>query len=133
MNWSQRGVVRLLLVGMWALSLLILAYPARAQAQGGGGSIHVVESGETLSQIARQYGTDVATLLELNGMSNANFVYVGQQLVVAGGGGGYAEQGRGPSYEPERAERAEYPQGQGWEPQGSADDYHAAGRGWEPE
>ena len=131
MDWSRRGVVRMLLVGMWTLSLLILAFPARAQAQGGEGSIHVVESGETLSQIARQYGTDVASLLALNGLSNANFVYVGQQLVVAGGG--YEEQSQGQRYAPEREERTDYPQGVGWEPQGSDENYHPAGRGWEPE
>lgn len=81
MRWSRRVCVCLLLVGLWTISLFTLAYPASVQAQG---STHTVASGETLSQIARQYGTDVATLLELNGLSNANVVYVGQKLIVTG-------------------------------------------------
>jgi LysM repeat protein len=44
-----------------------------------------VEVGETLGQIAREYGTDVTTLLALNNLPNANFIYVGQQLAVPDG------------------------------------------------
>ena len=132
MRGSRSMVVRMLLVGVWAVSLWCLVYPARAQAQGGGGGIHVVVAGETLSQIARQYGVDVATLIELNGLSNANFVYVGQQLVVPGGNGGGWEQ-------PQREEtsRRDAPANQ-WqndapEAQASSGPYQRAGVAWEPE
>ena len=131
MRWSSGVVVRALLVGVWAVSLLCLAYPARVQAQGGGGGTHVVATGETLSQIARQYGTDVSTLMALNGLSNANFVYVGQQLVVSGGGG----------WEPPQREEttsswdapANQRQGVAAEPPASGRPYQRAGVAWEPE
>jgi lipoprotein-anchoring transpeptidase ErfK/SrfK len=122
MKWSRGMVVRMVLVCLWAVSLLTLAFPASAQAQGGGGGVHVVEAGETLSQIARQYGTDVATLLALNGLGNANLVYVGQQLVV-GGGGGPAAQGRD--------ESSGRPNTNGG--QGASGPYQRAGVGWQPE
>ncbi|MDT2485806.1 LysM peptidoglycan-binding domain-containing protein [Enterococcus avium] len=47
-------------------------------------SIHVVRSGETLSGIASKYGTTYQNLANLNGLSNPNYIYVGQQLKVSG-------------------------------------------------
>ncbi|RVU94572.1 LysM peptidoglycan-binding domain-containing protein [Enterococcus avium] len=47
-------------------------------------SIHVVQSGETLSGIAAKYGTTYQTLASLNGLANPNYIYVGQQLKVSG-------------------------------------------------
>lgn len=85
MEWSRRVVVRLLLVGIWAVSLLALAFPATAQAQGGNGSFHVVQAGETLRDIAHNAGTDAGTLIALNGLPNGDVIYVGQQLVLPGG------------------------------------------------
>jgi lipoprotein-anchoring transpeptidase ErfK/SrfK len=60
--------------------------------QGGGsvppaGTVHVVQRGETLSSIARRYGTTIAAIMQTNGLSNANFVWVGQRLRIPGGGG----------------------------------------------
>lgn len=48
--------------------------------------VHVVQPGETLSEIAKQYGTTVATLRQLNSLPDANFVWYGQRLVIDGGG-----------------------------------------------
>ena len=47
-------------------------------------STHIVRSGETLSGIASKYGTTYQTLASLNGLSNPNYIYVGQQLKVSG-------------------------------------------------
>lgn len=47
-------------------------------------SAHIVRSGETLSGIAIKYGTTYQTLASLNGLSNPNYIYVGQQLKVSG-------------------------------------------------
>lgn len=138
MRWSRRVGVRLLLVGLWAISLFTLAYPASVQAQG---STHTVVSGETLSQIARQYGTDVATLLELNGLSNANLVHVGQTLIVSGGGrqqpsGGqssnYQASGSGSSWNANELQSdANYQRpGRSYEPSGQT--YQRAGTSYEP-
>ena len=66
MDWLRRVFVLLLLVSTWTASLPSMAYPAKAQAPdgpSGSSGIHVVEAGQTLSMIARQYGTDVKTLL----------------------------------------------------------------------
>lgn len=46
-------------------------------------STHIVRSGETLSGIATKYGTTYQTLASLNGLSNPNYIYVGQQLKVS--------------------------------------------------
>src|SRR5690606_26563744 len=37
---------------------------------------------DTLNQIARHYGTDIWTLMRLNGLHNANHIYVGQVLRI---------------------------------------------------
>lgn len=147
MNRSRRWVARLLLAGMLAISLLLLVYPARAQAQGGRSGIHIVEAGETLSEIARQYNTDVATLLALNNLSNANLVYVGQQLVVSGGGGwerssraneepdfdGPRYQRQGRSWDPQQSQPSFQRPDEGWQPQSSSYGQGRAGVAWEPQ
>lgn len=50
------------------------------------GTIYTVRPGDTLSQIAANYGTTAQSLLIANGLPNANFVWVGQQLRIAGAG-----------------------------------------------
>ncbi|MBC9070735.1 M23 family metallopeptidase [Thauera sp. CAU 1555] len=44
---------------------------------------HVVQPGDTLMGISRQYGQSVADLVSWNGLSNPNQISVGQQLRVA--------------------------------------------------
>jgi len=53
-----------------------------------GGGVHVVQYGQNLSQIARYYGTSVQAIMNANGLSNPNFIWVGQRLRLPGGGGG---------------------------------------------
>lgn len=43
---------------------------------------YYVKRGDTLSKIAKQYGTSVARLVLLNGIKNANKIYVGQSIRV---------------------------------------------------
>lgn len=45
---------------------------------------YTVRSGDTLSAIASHYGTTVSKLQSLNGISNANFIRVGQKLKISG-------------------------------------------------
>lgn len=47
-------------------------------------STYTVRSGDTLSEIAAKYGTTSAKLQSLNGIKNANYIYVGQRLKVTG-------------------------------------------------
>jgi LysM repeat protein len=49
---------------------------------------HVVESGDTLSGIARRYGTDVQSLIDVNGISDPNMLSIGQQLKLPRGARG---------------------------------------------
>ena len=42
-----------------------------------------VKRGDTLSEIARQYGTTVDEIVELNDISNPDLIYVGQQLEIS--------------------------------------------------
>ncbi len=46
---------------------------------------HTVVKGETLSGIARRYGTTVAHLAELNGIENVNLIFTGQILKLREG------------------------------------------------
>jgi LysM repeat protein len=58
-----------------------------APAPGAADGSHTVQSGETLGLIAAQYGTTVDAIVQANGLSDPNYIYVGQQLVIPGAGG----------------------------------------------
>jgi LysM repeat protein len=62
-----------------------LAIPSGGGAAASGGT-HTVGRGETLSAIAARYGTTVAALVRANGLASANMIYVGQRLIISGGG-----------------------------------------------
>ncbi len=44
--------------------------------------VHVVQAGETLSQIAQRYGTTVAALVSANGLGSADLIRVGMRLTI---------------------------------------------------
>jgi len=48
--------------------------------------IHTVRPGETLSQIARKYGTSAQAIARLNGLPNSYLIYPGQRLRIPGRG-----------------------------------------------
>lgn len=52
--------------------------------QSSSNSTYVVKSGDTLSGIANKYGMSTSQLASLNGISNPNYIYVGQTLKVKG-------------------------------------------------
>jgi LysM repeat protein len=47
---------------------------------------HVVERGQELGLIARQYGVTIEDIVTLNSIDNANLIYPGQELVIPAGG-----------------------------------------------
>lgn len=51
---------------------------------------HTIKRGETLSEIARSYGTTVATLKKLNGIRNSHRIREGHALIVPMKGGDFA-------------------------------------------
>ena len=77
MSTSSIRVLGFLLV----LSLLFptLAWAAPATQ---GETIHVVEWGETLELIAARYGVTVEAVMAANGLTDPDFVYVGQRLII---------------------------------------------------
>lgn len=48
---------------------------------------YVVQSGDSLSKVARQFNISLAALMAANGITNANFIYVGQRLSIPGASG----------------------------------------------
>ena len=45
---------------------------------------YTVKKGDTLSAIAKKYGTTVSALVKLNDISNPNYIVVGQVLIISG-------------------------------------------------
>ena len=73
----MKSLVRGALAFILAAAVLIVV--------GGGASasdVHIVQPGETLSEIAEQYGATVADLQALNDLPDANFVWYGQRLLI---------------------------------------------------
>jgi len=61
------------------------ARPAAAATRSTGGTVtHTVASGETVSGVAKKYGTTVAAVVQANGLSSPDRIYVGQRLTVSG-------------------------------------------------
>lgn len=83
------GRIRLGWLTVLAFALFLMTTrSALAQA----GNSHLVAPGETLTQIAKRYDTDITTLMRLNALSDASLIRAGQRLAiptnVAGSGAG---------------------------------------------
>lgn len=79
----RRTAIAILLVFAMTLALMptvVSAAPASVPTYSMG--YHIVKPGETLSQIARYYGVTVSALMSANGLTNPNYIYVGQQLYI---------------------------------------------------
>ena len=61
-----------------------LIIPGVAQTVSTASVIVTVEWGDSLSAIAEDYGVSVASLMEANGITNANSIFAGQELTVPG-------------------------------------------------
>ena len=62
--------------------------PAQASAPTVGGSSHTVVAGDTVSGIARAYGTTQSAVVSANGLDTRGFIRAGQTLAIPGAGGG---------------------------------------------
>lgn len=74
--------IRSLARGTVALILAVAAAFMWTAGRASASEEHVVQPGETLSQIAKAYGTTVAELQALNDLPDADFVWYGQRLLV---------------------------------------------------
>lgn len=68
------------------LTLVIGIMPALGAPREQGGTVHVVQAGDTLYSIARRYRVTVDAIAAANGIVNPNLIYVGQRLVIPTGG-----------------------------------------------
>jgi LysM repeat protein len=50
------------------------------------GNIHVVQRGETMTSIGLRYGVDPWAIARANNITNLNYIYVGQRLIIPGTG-----------------------------------------------
>ncbi len=71
---------RLLIPGLNPDSSVEYGALANPDALPAGNGYYTVRQGDTLSEIAQRYGVNAADLMRLNGMTNASFIWVGQQL-----------------------------------------------------
>jgi len=63
-------------------------------------SFHVVQEGETLTEIARTYGVPVGGLILVNELANPDVIYVGQRLELPGSAGVPSTPEPGPTGQP---------------------------------
>lgn len=68
----------------------------RDEYDGGANCLYVVKPGDTLSQIAADFGVSIDAIIRANGISNPSAIYVGQKFEIPGCKGGK------PDYNPER-------------------------------
>jgi LysM repeat protein len=71
------ALLLVLLVGIAGVTPVLAAPNTRA--------IHVVQRGETLYSISRNYGVNLWTIARANGIANPNYIYAGQRLVIPTG------------------------------------------------
>ena len=62
------------------------AVPEAETAVEEGPTVHVVAAGETLGTISQRYDVTVEDIMAANGLDNANFLSVGQELIIPIGG-----------------------------------------------
>jgi LysM repeat protein len=79
--WNDIENPDLIEVGQ-VLSIAQVSSPAPTPAASTQTVTHTVQSGETLSLLAKQYGTTVDSLVSLNGIEDPNLIDVGQVLTV---------------------------------------------------
>jgi len=51
-----------------------------------GTTTHIVEKGQELGLIAREYGVDIDEIISLNNISDPDLLYIGQELIIPAGG-----------------------------------------------
>lgn len=63
----------------------IIPEPENPQPPQNNEIIYIVKRGDTLSQIAQDYGVTIQSIVDNNNIQNPNLIFVGQKLVIKGG------------------------------------------------
>jgi LysM repeat protein len=61
---------------------LIIPGATTSSSSATGGRVYIVQRGDTLSRIAARYGTTVNAIVKANNLSNPNYIYAGQRLII---------------------------------------------------
>ena len=69
----------------FVLAMAIVICSGCTASFGPSGSVHTVQNGETLTSIAKRYGTSPVELQRVNGIKDPRRLQIGQKLSVAGG------------------------------------------------
>ena len=77
---NSRMHKRVILIIFLLSSLIITVQPVHAQD--GTGPIYIVQPGDSLSSIALRFGVSLPELMSANGITDANSLDVGQQLII---------------------------------------------------
>lgn len=74
--------------GVLDLSMIVVQPPEDEAVTNTSGAttVHVVEQGQELALIARLYGVGMQDIVAMNGLSNPDLLYVGQELVIPADG-----------------------------------------------
>jgi len=79
---NSHRIITICLVLLGCLVLSFTSYDvSSAQANG---DTYIVQRGDTLSKIAKQYGSTTSQLVQANGLDDPNLIWVGQRLTVSG-------------------------------------------------
>ncbi len=63
--------------------IVATAFVAHVQPPRPDGSIvHIVQTGDTMTGISSAYGVPIDTIVQLNGLRSARYIYVGQELLI---------------------------------------------------
>jgi len=77
-----RTVMMLSLIALLAALVSPVWGAPEAKRQGTSSLIHIVQWGESLTLIARRYGVTTTSIVQANGISNPNYIYAGQTLII---------------------------------------------------
>ncbi len=77
-----RTVMMLSLIALLAALVSPVWGAPEAKRQGASSLIHIVQWGENLTLVARRYGVTTTAIVQANGISNPNYIYAGQTLII---------------------------------------------------
>lgn len=81
-NKSEVGIREIAVNGRYIRGFVTPKYSAMAKSKTSSTITYTVKRGDTLSAIAKKYGTTVKAIAAENGIKNKNLIYVGQKLKI---------------------------------------------------